>query len=84
MTIAPVRDGDGKTTNFIAIKEDATERKKAADALLASEISYRRLFEAAQDGILLLDSGTAAITDVNPSVVSLLGYTREEMLAGVY
>ena len=32
-----------------------------------SELRYRRLFEAAQDGILILDAETGAITDVNPN-----------------
>ncbi len=45
-----------------------------------SELRYRRLFEAAQDGILLLDAQTGAITDVNPFLIKLLGYTREEFI----
>jgi len=45
-----------------------------------SELRYRRLFEAAQDGILLLDAETGMITDVNPFLVKLLGYTREEFV----
>jgi diguanylate cyclase (GGDEF)-like protein/PAS domain S-box-containing protein len=45
-----------------------------------SELRYRRLFEAAQDGILLLDADTGMITDVNPFLVKMLGYTREEFV----
>jgi PAS domain S-box-containing protein len=45
-----------------------------------SELRYRRLFEAAQDGILLLDAEMGMITDVNPFLVKLLGYTREEFV----
>jgi diguanylate cyclase (GGDEF)-like protein/PAS domain S-box-containing protein len=45
-----------------------------------SELRYRRLFEAAQDGILILDAQTGAITDVNPFLIKLLGYTREELI----
>ena len=45
-----------------------------------SELRYRRLFEAAQDGILLLDAETGAIKDVNPFLVKMLGYTREEFV----
>ena len=40
-----------------------------------SELQYRRLFEAAQDGILLLDAKTGAITDVNPFLINMLGYS---------
>lgn len=45
-----------------------------------SEIRYRRLFEAAQDGILILDAETGMIEDVNPFLINMLGYTREEFL----
>jgi diguanylate cyclase (GGDEF)-like protein/PAS domain S-box-containing protein len=38
------------------------------------------LFEAAQDGILILDSTTGAITDVNPFIIGMLGYSREELV----
>ncbi len=61
--------------------EARTEQAEArsARALLASELSYRRLFEAAQDGILILDADTGRITDVNPFLVKLLGFSRAEM-----
>jgi len=53
---------------------------QAEQALRASELSYRRLFEAAQDGILILDVNTGRITDVNPFLTQLLGFSREEMV----
>ena len=46
----------------------------------ASEIRYRRLFEAARDGILILDPGTRKITDANPFMSELLGYPHVELL----
>ncbi len=49
-------------------------------ALRDSELRYRRLFESAQDGILILDAKTGAIDDVNPYLIDMLGYTREELL----
>ncbi len=49
-------------------------------ALRSSELIYRRLFEAAQDGLLLLDADTGRIADVNPLLVELLGYSRGEMV----
>ena len=49
-------------------------------AVLASEIRSRRLFEAAQDGILILDADTGQIDDVNPFLTNLLGYSREQLL----
>ena len=48
--------------------------------LKTSEIRYRRLFEAAQDGILILDAETGAITDVNPFLIKMLGYSLEEFV----
>lgn len=45
-----------------------------------SEIRYRRLFEAAQDGILILDAESGAITDVNPYLINMLGYSRREFI----
>jgi PAS domain S-box-containing protein len=50
------------------------------EGLRDSEIRYRRLFEAAHDGILLLDVETGEITDVNPYLTELLGYTHAELL----
>ena len=45
-----------------------------------SEGRYRRLFETAQDGILILDAGTGLITDVNPFLIELLEYSRAEFI----
>lgn len=50
------------------------------EALKASELRYRRLFEAARDGILILNAHTSKIADSNPSLSELLGYSREELL----
>jgi PAS domain S-box-containing protein len=55
-------------------------RPESAVAMRASEIRYRRLFEAARDGILMLDPGTRKITDANPFMSELLGYSHEELL----
>jgi PAS domain S-box-containing protein len=46
----------------------------------ASELSYRRLFEAAQDGILILELDTGRITDANPFLSKLLGFSHSEMI----
>ncbi len=54
--------------------------EKIADALKTSELRYRRLFETARDGILLLDSEHGRITDANPYMTELLGYSHDELL----
>jgi len=49
-------------------------------SLVASETRFRRLFEAARDGILLVEADTGEITDVNPFLAEILGCSREEFL----
>nr|MDQ2732389.1 PAS domain S-box protein [Armatimonadota bacterium] len=56
------------------------ERKRVEQRLIASEISHRRLFEAALDGIFILDGDTGQITDANPALEQMLGYSLTEML----
>ena len=71
----------GRGTDMILLAfEDITERKQTKEALEASEIRYRRLFEAAQDGILILDADTGQISDVNPFLIEMLGYSHEDLL----
>jgi diguanylate cyclase (GGDEF)-like protein/PAS domain S-box-containing protein len=45
--------------------------------LHVSELYYRRLFESAKDGIVLLDLASGNISDVNDSMIHMLGYTRD-------
>ena len=47
------------------------QRKQNEDALRDSEARYRRLFETAKDGILLLDADSGQIIDVNPFIAEL-------------
>lgn len=61
--------------------EDNAATLSAIDkALRYSEARFRRLFESAQDGILLLNAGTGVIEEVNPFLIHLLGYAHEEFL----
>jgi PAS domain S-box-containing protein len=59
---------------------DITERAEAAHALKASESRYRRLFETAQDAILILEEHSGKIMDANPFVIDLLGYSLDELI----
>ena len=60
---------------------NATDNEtRTEQALRGSELSYRRLFEAAKDGILILDADTGHISDVNPFLVKLLGFSHGEMV----
>jgi PAS domain S-box-containing protein len=73
------REGKGTEMILLAI-EDISGRKKTEEALKISETCYRRLFETAQDGILILDADTGKISDVNPFLIEMLGYAHEDLL----
>ncbi len=60
--------------------KDITKLKQAKETLIASEIRYRRLFESAKDGILILNAETGKIVDVNPFLIDLLGYSKENFI----
>lgn len=45
-----------------------------------SELRYRRLFETAQDGILIVDADSGEITDVNPFLLDMLGYSKQDLI----
>jgi PAS domain S-box-containing protein/putative nucleotidyltransferase with HDIG domain len=57
-----------------------TQDKNNESNVAESELRYRRLFETAQDGILILDFDSGLIKDANPFITNLLGYTREELI----
>ena len=60
--------------------ENITERKTAMHSLVMSEIRYRRLFETAQDGILLVSPEDGRVFDASPFLSNLLAYTRAELV----
>ena len=70
----PTEDG------LAAFLLDIQERKEAEEAMAASEKRYRRLFESAKDGILILDAETGMVVDVNPFLMAMLGYTYDQFL----
>lgn len=58
---------------------DPKAKKEFEEKLLISEIKYRRLFEAAQDGILIIDPVTEDIIDANPYLLQMIGYSLDEV-----
>jgi PAS domain S-box-containing protein len=64
----------------LILKHPEGKRRSAEYALKVSELRYRRLFETAQDGILILNAGTGQIDDVNPFLTDMLGYSRKQLL----
>jgi len=77
---SPILDEAGLLAGVVLAFHDIGSRVKAEQELEISEIRYRRLFEAAHDGIMILDAVTAKVLDVNPFMARLLGYPREHFL----
>ena len=80
ITASPIRDAERQITAISVVYRDIAERDVAEDALRRSEIRYRRLFEAAHDGVLILDPRTRKIIDANPFMTTLLGYARDQLV----
>ena len=60
------------------LKHPEGKPRSAEYALKVSEMRYRRLFETAQDGILILNADSGQIDDVNPFLTDMLGYSRKQ------
>ncbi|MGK2905998.1 MAG: PAS domain S-box protein [Desulfuromonadales bacterium] len=70
----------GKERIILLAIEDITERSRLEDLLEESELRYRRLFETASDGIVLLEKKEGRVTHSNPAIEKMLGYSKEESL----
>jgi PAS domain S-box-containing protein len=75
-----IRDISERRQAEAEIRTLNAELKQRMQALQVSEVRYRRLFETAQDGILIVDADTGQIDDVNPFLLDLVGYSRENYL----
>lgn len=65
---------------LITMALDITERKQAEKALEESEKRYRSLFQAAVEGITIVESDTRVIKYANPAFHKMLGYPPEEII----
>jgi PAS domain S-box-containing protein len=70
---------DNEQLILLAI-EDITEYKRTESELRMFESRYRRLFQTAKDGILILNAETGKIVDVNPFLIELLGYSKDKFI----
>jgi PAS domain S-box-containing protein len=68
------------STQCLISAVDITDRLHGAELLAISETRYRRLFETAKDGILILNAESGMIEDVNPFLIEMLGYSRDQFL----
>ncbi|NJD23006.1 MAG: PAS domain S-box protein [Melioribacter sp.] len=71
-------DDNKYSTKIIGTSQDITKQELAQQALKSSEIKYRRLFETSKEGLILLDASTGIINDINPFIIELLGFPKEE------
>lgn len=70
----------GPDEQIAAFVLDISEQKRAGVQLKSSEMRYRRLFESAKEGILILNRDTGMIIDANPFIESLLGYAPHAII----
>lgn len=77
-----VTENAGRLQGRTAVHLDvpAAENQRRERALKTSEIRYRRLFETAPYGILVLDAATGMVVDVNPFLCQMLGYESRDIL----
>ncbi|MDX6578399.1 MAG: hypothetical protein QOE96_4352, partial [Blastocatellia bacterium] len=80
LSISPIRDNAQRLVGASTIARDITKRKQAENEQHASELRYRRLFESARDGILILDGDSGKIVDVNPYLIEMLRYPKEKLM----
>jgi PAS domain S-box-containing protein len=72
---------DGSVAHSIMVTfDDITGGRRSEISAPVSEVPYKRLFESAKDGIIVLDAKTLKISDANQFLVDLLGYSFAELL----
>lgn len=74
MWVRPYRTADSRIDGVVLALIDVTERKQVAEA------RFRRLFEAAKDGMIIADAATGEIVDSNPFITKLFGYPRSRLI----
>jgi len=80
LNASPVLESGHDSHLILLAIEDITERRQVSTAVAVSETRYRRLFETAQDAILIVDAVTGRIQDANPFIEQTLGYRQDELV----
>jgi PAS domain S-box-containing protein len=79
VSVGPIFDDTGKCTNLIGTVHDITQRKEAEQILEESEVRFRKIFENAQFGIVLVNAENRFIK-VNSTFCKITGYSERELL----
>lgn len=80
VSISPIMDENDKIQNFIAVKQDITDRKNSERIIRESEIKLKTILDETQAGIVILDEASKEIIDLNPAAIKLFGLQKEEII----
>jgi PAS domain S-box-containing protein len=75
-----IKQAWGKERIILLAIEDITEHKRLENLLKESEYRYRRVFETASDGIVLLEKNEGHIVHANPALEKMLGFSEAEYI----
>lgn len=79
VTAYPIKNKNGEVFQYVHIERDVTEKKKAEEALIASESSCRTIFDSVNDAIIIHSIDDLGIIEINKRGSEMFLYTREEM-----
>jgi PAS domain S-box-containing protein len=79
-TLNPLKDEHDRIYRIVITTFDISDRKAAETALRQTEAQYRAIFESINDGIVISDLETGAITTVNPAACRMFGYSPTEFV----
>jgi PAS domain S-box-containing protein len=75
---APIRDAHGRITGAVMVFHDVSDRRRAEDALRATQARLRATFDQAAVGIVVVDPN-GQLVEANRRFFELLAYSGEEL-----